>query len=168
MKNLLLTQLDWDTDNLTLARCLPGKVLILNVPNAWDAEEIDALLEKRIGLLPRGYEADDAEKFLAKAGRLDCVTIDANATEELLKDGYSPVVIMYRAMQVLALTKETRQYLDDHDPKALEQLLEAITVAETLPEIYAYQAKNGSRAPLPDWAKQPPRTASGRAGRSGM
>lgn len=77
MQNLLITEIDWDTDNLTLARCMPAKVLILGVPMTWDAPQIDALLLKRIGLRPRGYVGDDVAKSLLKAGRLDCVVIHA-------------------------------------------------------------------------------------------
>ena len=155
MYNVLIVHLEWATDNLSLAMSLPESVMIRNAPDPDGSLEIDALLEERIGLPPRGYDIGDIKEFMGKDGRKSCVVLQA----DFPVDKYTPVVEMYRAMKVLALTKETREYLDANDPKALEQLLDAITAAETLPEIRAYQVKDGLvRAPLPEWATKPPRT----------
>lgn len=159
MQNLLITAIDWDTDNLTLVQSLPHKILILNVPPDWDERQLNPLLERKIGVPIRGYVADAVVNL---DGRLDCVVITADVPQS--PEPYSPAVIAFRAMQVLALTKETREYLDDKDPKALEQLLDAITALETMPEVHAYQVKDGLvRPPKPDWVK-PPRTTIGRSG----
>lgn len=60
----------------------------------------------------------------------------------------TPVIEMYRAMQILILTKEIRNYLEICDPKSLEQLQAAIKAAETLPEVQEYEAEQPVRPPM--------------------
>lgn len=61
--NLLLEEIDWDTPNQTLARSLPSRILIINLPkDDYDEKDVNQILETAVGVKTCGYVGYDPTK----------------------------------------------------------------------------------------------------------
>ena len=76
--NILVTNIDWDTDNKTLARSLPRLVLLLGFEgtgNDAELKEIRKLLIRSFGVPFRGAVLNDTD---APSGRVKIRAIERN------------------------------------------------------------------------------------------